>query len=203
MNPSVLPGAPALSPVYSPPQYAPFPVIMYCFATVDYFSSFWAGGSRQAVDNRRQTPRMVDFLRKYLHYPDRESVVAIDIWRHKLMHTSEPRIATAGERLRRVFGWQCGPEVDNHMRLQEIEPRTFILPFACNQFVRDLHEGVFGPNGYFTALQADGSYEPPPPLPPPASGAPAAPPAHRLQTNFQRYLREMRRERINLAALGL
>src|SRR4051794_25394503 len=74
-NPAAPAGARPLAILYGPPQYAPFPAVMYCFATVDYFSGFWAGGNRNPVDGRNQTERLVDFLCTFLRYPRREAHV--------------------------------------------------------------------------------------------------------------------------------
>ena len=73
------------------PGPAFFPAIMYCFATLDYFSSFWAGWNQRAPQGQSQTDRMVAFGERYLLYPRKEAQIAIHFWRHKLMHTAEPR----------------------------------------------------------------------------------------------------------------
>src|SRR5439155_2741323 len=63
---------------------AMFPAVMYCFATVDYFSGFWAGWNKTKptpADN--QNARMMGFLNTYLLYPKKEARIALDFWRHK------------------------------------------------------------------------------------------------------------------------
>src|SRR5438094_8542195 len=107
-NPSGVPGVPSPAVVYGPPQFAPFPAIMYCFATVDYFSSFWEGwnDSQHCPNKRRQSSRMTDFLCKFLRYRRKAAYLAISVWRHKLMHTSEPRVVRSTEP--RTYVWSCG-----------------------------------------------------------------------------------------------
>jgi hypothetical protein len=221
--------------VYNPPQFSPFPAIMYCFSTVDYFSSFWEGWndghSAHHPAGRSQTHRIVDFLCTFVRYPRREAYVAVNLWRHKLMHTAEPRLLTTGETPARVFQWLCGPDVESHMRLRQPDSTKseYVLPFGCNEFVRDLEEGVFGALGYFPALVRNDNYPAtvPPPAPPtprppaPAAGAaapaaplaapagagpppplPAAPPSP-LQDNFDHCWNELEQYQINLAGLGL
>lgn len=64
--------------------------IMMTFAHVDRASALWAG-SDSAKD---QTLRMLDFLDRYVS-PNREAnAVAVQVWRHKLMHTARPRLLT-------------------------------------------------------------------------------------------------------------
>ncbi len=139
------------------PAPALFPAVMYCFATIDYFSSFWEGWndskSSHRPSKRNQNKRMTDFLCKFLLYPKKEAFVAITVWRHKLMHTSEPRKVSSVETPPKVYYWRCGTGVPHHMRLQPTDKADeFVLDFDCKVFVRDLDEGVFGPAGYFTAL---------------------------------------------------
>jgi hypothetical protein len=96
---------------------------------------------------------MTDFLSKFLLYPKKEAFIAITVWRHKLMHNSEPRKVTSTETPPKAYIWWCGVGVPNHMRLQPTDKvDEFVLGFDCNVFLRDLEEGVFGPVGYFTAL---------------------------------------------------
>jgi hypothetical protein len=164
-NASAADGTPSPAIIYRPPQYAPFPAVMYCFAAIDYFSSFWEGWNASSSPNRladrNQSKRMTDFLCKFFGYPRREAFLAINVWRHKLMHTSEPRIVRSTEP--RAYVWAVGAggsyrvgEVEaHHMRLEELpatpkDANRSLLYFDCHEFVRDLDEGVFGP----TALDA-------------------------------------------------
>lgn len=75
-------------------------------------------------------------------------------WRHKLMHTAEPRLlrdAATNEE----YGWSIGTDPQNHMRLVAVDTQKFALHFCPLVFTRDLREGVFGPAGYFQQLRAD------------------------------------------------
>jgi hypothetical protein len=132
-----------------------FPAVIYCFATVDYFSGFWAGWNKKPprkTDN--QNKRMMGFLNAYLLYPPKEARIAIDFWRHKLMHTSEPRVLRSKPPAKEVYHWCAGIGVRNHMRLENAgEADHYVLGFDCHEFARDLEEGVFGPNGYFADLR--------------------------------------------------
>lgn len=133
------------------PGPAFFPAVMYCFATIDYFSSFWAGWNRHAPQDQNQTDRMAAFQEKYLLYPRKEGQIAIHFWRHKLMHTAEPR------RLRdpvtnEEYLWSTGASKQHHMRLVAEDPQRFLLHFCPLVFVRDLRDGVFGPEGYLPQL---------------------------------------------------
>lgn len=61
--------------------------MMNCFAHIDLFSAYWKGDTQ----SKNQTRRMIDFMQRYMSYDREASNVAVQIWRHKLMHTGEPR----------------------------------------------------------------------------------------------------------------
>ena len=137
------------------PGPAFFPSVMYCFATLDYFSSIWAGWNQARPAGQNQTDRMVAFSVKYLLYPHKESQIAIHFWRHKLMHTAEPRVLEESS-THEYYYWSIGAGNENHMTLVKTDdPKKFKLHFSPLTFVKDLREGVFGPTGYFRDIQSD------------------------------------------------
>ncbi len=137
------------------PAPAPFPAVMYCFATLDYFSSLWAGWNQSAPKGQNQTDRMTAFSNRFLLYGRRESQIAIQFWRHKLMHTAEPRLVR-DKQTGETFQWSMGTGPGNHMHLAPTSTRgSFLLHFNPVTFTRDLAEGIFGPAGYFVELRSD------------------------------------------------
>jgi hypothetical protein len=141
-------------PIPGGPGAALFPPVLYAFATIDYFSSYFAGWNDNRGDrNKKQTVRIVDFMTTYLGYGQRASTVAVNIWRHKLMHTGEPRVLLAKNGVDR-FTWATGNGLAAaHMRLIPTGmPNERILCFDSYTIVADLHRGVFGPSGYFHDL---------------------------------------------------
>ena len=74
--------------------------MMLCFASIDLFSTYWRGNASP----NGQTKRMVNFMQTYLS-PNRESCnVAVQMWRHKLMHTGQPRFLV-DERTGKTYRW--------------------------------------------------------------------------------------------------
>ena len=74
--------------------------MMAVFSRIDLLSSYWKGDA----GTRGQTPRMIHFMDKYIS-PDHEAnSVAVQMWRHKLMHTSEPRYLF-NVRTGKYYGW--------------------------------------------------------------------------------------------------
>ena len=73
---------------------------MAVFARFDILSSYWRG----IASSQGQTVRMVQFLDTF-RAPDTEAnSVAVHMWRHKLMHTSQPRYLT-NEHTGKVYRW--------------------------------------------------------------------------------------------------
>jgi hypothetical protein len=68
--------------------------VMLCFAWLDGLSSYWAGSKDKISPcntKRSQTRRITAFLAKY-HSPQHDvHRVAVQLWRHTLMHESKPR----------------------------------------------------------------------------------------------------------------
>jgi hypothetical protein len=63
-------------------------LMMRAFSYIDLLSAYWRG-----ADNE-QSRRMVDFMECYLGIAREASSVAVQMWRHKLMHTAAPRNLT-------------------------------------------------------------------------------------------------------------
>lgn len=137
------------------PGKAYFPPVMYALATIDYFSSYWAGWNDSKRDPaKKQTVRLSDFMQRYLKYGKKESLIAVAMWRHKLLHTGEPRVLRSTNGKERYL-WQTGINLKSHLKLDPgSTPGEFWLRFDCDVMVRDLHTAVLGRSGYFHDLCA-------------------------------------------------
>lgn len=139
-------------------QFSPFPITMYAFATIDYFSGFWAGWNdiknRPKNDERFQTKRIADFLEKYLYYPQKESQIAINILRHKLMHTGEPRLMYE-KSTNKNYDWNLCNITEKHFQFEKLQKTEnfYILYVGIYNLIDDLKVGIFGSNGYFCELE--------------------------------------------------
>ena len=133
------------------PGPAFFPAVMYCFATLDYFSSCWAGWNRSGP-GKDQTARLIDFMTKFLLYGRKEATLAVHFWRHKLMHTSEPRVLRNKDN-DEFYIWRTGTELDHHMELVRLTDQQYRLDFDPLVFLEDLRPAILGPSGYFEELR--------------------------------------------------
>jgi hypothetical protein len=93
--------------------------VMSAFALIDNLSAHWRGSENE------QSRRMVAFMTKYMHLNHHINSLAVQIWRHKLMHTASPRQLVdnnTGKTFRWLLHW--GDEHlprDQHFKLQAAE----------------------------------------------------------------------------------
>lgn len=160
---------------------SPFPIAMYAFATIDCLSSYWAGWNDGKIrdakrikglfinDGRSQTKRIADFLESFLGYQQLNSQIATAIWRHKLMHTAEPRRLRSGADL---YHWCIGHDIGaitNKLRSERLIAEStkishwstckvggsiaeYLFIMSVQDLITDLRRGVLGSNGYLERL---------------------------------------------------
>ena len=76
--------------------------VMSAFAQIDLFSAHWQG------NEKKQSDRMVAFLTKFMKPDDYVNSLAVQMWRHKLMHTGSPRMLfdeKSGSTIRWLLHW--------------------------------------------------------------------------------------------------
>lgn len=115
--------------------YTSYGFVMIVFSKVDQFGQYWF------PKETRQHSRMISFLTSYLGYPEKESDLAIHLWRHNLMHTSEMRPlrdTRDGNSYQWLFHYKLGSE---HMRLNRTS-RGQILSLGLLNLVEDLRRGL-------------------------------------------------------------
>lgn len=123
--------------------------VMGGFSLLDRFSQL-------AVADDRQTPRMVEFAVRWLKYDPMLSNIAVQMWRHGLMHTGQPQRlidSRAGNTWRWLLHWGSShlPR-EQHMTWSTSGPGENILNFALLHFLDDLHASV---DRWFRTLKDD------------------------------------------------
>jgi hypothetical protein len=104
----------------------PFPALLYCFSTIDLLGSLYEG---DATGNTRRYGQQVGTTikaRKYMvdliGYPEFETNLLQDQFRHKLVHLAQPQYSN------RSIGWQLDNlYLGDHMILKKLESRQEIL----------------------------------------------------------------------------
>lgn len=108
---------------------------MVAFSKLDLYGQYWFPAETG------QHRRMLSFLNTYLGYPEKESDIAIHLWRHNLMHTSEMRPLVDirdSSRYRWLFHYRLGAE---HMRFQP-GSSDLILNLGLFNLLTDLRTGL-------------------------------------------------------------
>lgn len=109
--------------------------VAICFAKMDLISLLWRGREGN------QTNRMVEFIVEYMGESSHEARIAVEIWRHQLMHTAYPRpisIEQEGRTYRWLLHW--GPEHlprDQHFAYSEVRNER-ILGLGLEFLVEDV-----------------------------------------------------------------
>jgi hypothetical protein len=118
--------------------YTLYGYMMTCFAHIDLLSAYWKGNEHSP------TERMIDFMEKYIS-PNREaSSVAVQMWRHKLMHTSEPRFLTnqtTGKVYKWLLHWREHLPIEQHFIFQETTDSK-ILNIGLMYLIEDITRGA-------------------------------------------------------------
>lgn len=122
-----------------------FPLTLYgymmsVFARIDLLSAYWKGNTSP----RGQTKRMVDFMDTYISPNHEANSVAVKMWRHILMHTSEPhhvRNESTGKLYRWLLHWGEHLPPDQHYTFAETSDSK-ILNLGLIYLIADLKKGI-------------------------------------------------------------
>ena len=109
------------------------------FARIDLASAYWRGG-----DAGNQTERMVGFMEAYLGQPSDLCAVAVQMWRHKLIHTAQPRPLrhpTTGFVYRWLLHWGEHLPEPQHFTLSE-SGEMRVLNLGLVYLIADLQRGL-------------------------------------------------------------
>lgn len=125
-------------------------LMMVTFARLDLLSAYWRGDA----GSKGQTDRMIDFMDAFIQ-PDREAnAVAVQMWRHKLMHTGEPRYlhdSRTGRHYRWLLHWSHHLPRDQHFKFAD-SADSRILNLALLYLIQDVKRGA---EAYVRQLAAD------------------------------------------------
>lgn len=114
--------------------------MMGLFARIDLLSAYWKGDA----SSHGQTIRMIKFMDQYLSPNHEANSVAVQMWRHKLMHTSEPRHLHdhhTGKIYRWLLHW--GEHLPSHQHYTFAETSdSRILNIGLMYLIADLKNGI-------------------------------------------------------------
>lgn len=114
--------------------------VMNCFAFVDLLSRL----SKPSI--RNQTDRMVHFMEEHIAHRRLAHEIAIQMWRHALMHTGRPqRLIENSSQITYLWLLHWGREQlprDQHMTLLDLSRDEKVLNMALFYLIEDLLSGA-------------------------------------------------------------
>ncbi len=118
--------------------YTLYGYMMTCFAHIDLFSAYWRG------NDNKQTERMIAFMEKYISTNREANSLAVQVWRHKLMHTAEPRFLTnrtTGKVYKWLLHWYEHLPIEQHYIFQETSDMK-ALNIGLMYLIMDIKRGA-------------------------------------------------------------
>ena len=120
-----------------------FPHTLYGYMTrsfsyIDLISAYWKGSEKD------QSRRMISFMNEYIRNKNEENSVAIQFWRHKLMHTAWPR-ELQNKKTQKIYKWLLHwfehlPK-EQHFTFTETNDRK-ILNVGLVYLIKDIGNGL-------------------------------------------------------------
>jgi hypothetical protein len=94
--------------------YAPFPALMYCFSIIDLLGSLYAGNARGG----NTTNNAARYMERYLKYSEEKLRLLQKIYRHKIVHLSQPKFAMLYNR--KIIAWKLDEYVPSkHLTIEQ------------------------------------------------------------------------------------
>jgi hypothetical protein len=95
--------------------YAPFPALMYCFSVIDLLGSLVAGNARSG----KNTDNAARYMETYLDIPKDKVRLLQKIYRHKLVHLSQPKFAMLHDK--QILAWKHDEDIpEKHLTIDPI-----------------------------------------------------------------------------------
>ena len=64
-------------------QLAPFPALLYCFATIDFLAALVSGHADKKAPTTQQS---IDYMTSFMNYTFENADILLNLFRHKLVH---------------------------------------------------------------------------------------------------------------------
>ncbi len=145
--------------------YAPFPALLYCFATIDLLGALFAGkASRKST--AKTTEQAADYMRTLMHYNQDQVDALQQLFRHKLVHLATPKAVVEIDG--KLTGWAYfHDDTRFHMKIYRLPEQREVLirgpnwkiPYdhefdiSIRHFVEDIKNSVYGSGGYLESLR--------------------------------------------------
>jgi hypothetical protein len=97
---------------------APFPALLYCFSIIDLLGSLYAGNARRG----NTTKQSENYMKNFLKYPSDKLRLLQKIYRHKIVHLSQPK--SAMEYNNQIISWRHDENDPSRHLTIDPTPRT-------------------------------------------------------------------------------
>ena len=150
----------------------PFPALLYCFATIDLLGSLYKGdatGDTRTYGNEVGTTRKArQYMIEIMKYPEYESSLLQDQFRHKIVHLAQPQAVIFDIKNNRMIGWMLYNKYEGkHMLVEKLpseQPVIVLTPYlvhvdhlftvSIEKMVEDIEISINqAPNGYLERLR--------------------------------------------------
>jgi hypothetical protein len=144
--------------------YAPFPAIVYCFATVDLLGALCAGDASKKAPTVQQS---TDYMHRFMHYTDEQTKLLMVIFRHKIVHLAQPNAVS--EYNGKKVAWRYWHDnSERHLKLTKLKEPVqhqltsswvvtidYEFEFSIAHLVKEIGASVREPEGYLHKLATD------------------------------------------------
>jgi hypothetical protein len=144
-------------------RIAPFPILLYCFATIDLLGALMSG----RADRNAPTPKQsIQYMTSYMIYTPENARILLDLFRHKLVHLAQPNPVIRMDS--EVITWRyyhnnsqfhlkklpVPQDKDNIIYVSSdwTIPVTHEFNISIMDLVNDIKDSTSRPNGYLDML---------------------------------------------------
>jgi hypothetical protein len=143
-------------------RIAPFPILLYCFATIDLLGALMSG----RADRKAPTPEQsIQYMTSYMGYTNENVKILLDLFRHKLVHLAQPNPII--RRDSEVITWKYFHSNSQfHLKKLPVQqdsiisvssdwaiPVTHEFNISIMDLVNDIKDSTSRPNGYLDTLE--------------------------------------------------
>jgi hypothetical protein len=143
-------------------RIAPFPILLYCFATIDLLGALVAGRADASAPTPSQSK---EYMRRFMSYSPMDADILTDLFRHKLVHLAQPNPLI--KRGSEVITWRywhnrgdihlkklpAPPGIPIHVTNDWTIPVTHEFHVSIMNFVNDIKNSTTKTKGYLDMLE--------------------------------------------------
>lgn len=135
----------------TPDAPAPFPAILYCFSVIDLLGSFVSG----KFDEKSDTQNAKEYMRRFMCYSDLQVELLQKIFRHKLVHSGQPKPIYKAEDGKLYFWRYIHNSRQDHLNIEPLyqNNKRYQFTLSIYSFAEDISDSVFAPEGYLHKLK--------------------------------------------------